>query len=235
MAEPNLTHVAQDYLKAVYHLGSSGKAVNTNDLAEALAVSPATVTGMLKRLSKEGYLDYRPRQGAGLTAKGLQAALEVIRHHRLLETFFVSRLGMDWSQAHREAETLEHFISEELEHLIDAAMGHPSQDPHGSPIPQPDGSIAEQECFSLACVPAPASYVIRRVRAESPELLDYLKRSNLVPGSVFELLAVEPFEGPLSLRLDGHVLHIGRKVGEAVFVQPLNGDTALSDDSNRSK
>ena len=125
MSETQLTQSAQDYLKAVYHLGRTGRLVNTNDLAGALAVAPASVTGMLKRLSKEGYLDYTPRHGAGLTSKGLQVALEIIRHHRLLETFFVERLGMDWSQAHLEAETLEHFISEELEHLIDSAMGFP--------------------------------------------------------------------------------------------------------------
>src|SRR5206468_825406 len=129
---------------AVYHIGhigTSGKAVNTNELAEALEVAPASVTGMLKRLSKDGYLDYRPRRGAELTAKGMQAALEVIRHHRLLESFFVQHLGMDWAQAHREAETLEHFISEELENLIDAAMGHPDFDPQGSPIPTREGEI----------------------------------------------------------------------------------------------
>src|SRR5262245_28961896 len=109
MSDMTLSQAAQDYLKAVYHLGQAGNAVNTNELADALEVAPASVTGMLKRLSKDGYLEYTPRQGAELTSKGRRVALEIVRHHRLLEKFFVDRLGMDWAQAHHEAETLEHY------------------------------------------------------------------------------------------------------------------------------
>jgi DtxR family Mn-dependent transcriptional regulator len=236
MTESSLTQAAQDYLKAVYHLGRPGKSVNTNELAEALEVAPASVTGMLKKLSKDGYLDYTPRQGAGLTSKGLQVALEVIRHHRLLEAFFVQRLGMDWTQAHREAEILEHFISEELEQLIDTAMGHPQEDPHGAPIPQLDGSIAEREFVCLADVARPGNLVIRRVRAESAELLDYLRQMNLVPGNSFELVAVAPFDGPLSLRVDGRELHIGRTVAHALYVEPPeDAASAAPENSNGTK
>jgi len=235
MTESVLSRSAQDYLKAVYHLGRSGKSVNTNELAELLEIAPASVTGMLKRLSKAGYLQYRPRQGAELTTKGLHAALEVIRHHRLLESFFVHRLGMDWTQAHREAETLEHFISEELERLIDTAMGHPKEDPHGSPIPQLDGSISERELRCLADVTWRGTFVIRRVRAESVELLTYLQEMNLVPGKSIELVAVAPFDGPISLRIDGRDLHIGRTIAQSLFVEPpeVSSDEFKDHDSTK--
>jgi DtxR family Mn-dependent transcriptional regulator len=126
---------------------------------------------------------------------------------------------MDWAQAHREAETLEHFISEEFEHLIDAAMGHPQEDPHGSPIPKVDGSIAERALPCLVDVARPGTFVIRRVHAESDGLLDYLSQVNLVPGQSIEVVAVAPFDGPLSLRVDGRELHIGHTVARALYVE----------------
>ncbi len=222
MTEHNLTQAAQDYLKAVYHLGSTGKSVNTNELAEALEVAPATVTGMLKRLSKDGYLDYTPRQGAGLTAKGLQAALEVIRHHRLLESFFVERLGMDWDQAHREAETLEHFISEEFENLIDAAMGHPELDPQGSPIPTREGEIRARAWPRLVDVATGREYIVRRVRHEKRELLQYVERLGLGPGARLRLVEIGPFEGPVSIEFNGGMLHLGNMAASALLVEPIS-------------
>ena len=226
MNEPSLTQAAQDYLKAVYHLGRSGRSVNTNELAEVLEVAPASVTGMLKKLSKDGYLDYTPRQGAGLTSKGLQVALEIIRHHRLLEAFFVQRLGMDWTQAHREAETLEHFISEELENLIDMEMGFPQSDPQGSPIPTRDGEIRDQVWPQLVSVRPGCEYVVRRVRHEQRELLQYVEGLGLVPGSRIRLLEIGPFEGPVTIDFNGSQIHLGHKAASAIYVEPVVNDSS---------
>lgn len=214
-----LSKAAQDYLKAVYHLGRSGNAVNTNELAEALAVAPATVTGMLKRLSKDGYLAYTPRQGAELTAKGLQVALEIIRHHRLLEKFFVDRLGMDWSQAHHEAETLEHYISEELENILDAAMGFPDCDPQGSPIPTRSGEIRNQSWRMLVEVEPGGLYVVRQVRDSDRELLRYVEKLGLVPGAQVRLIEIGPFDGPVGIEFLGKPMYLGRKAARAIRVE----------------
>ena len=225
MTDPNTTQAVQDYLKAVYRLSSPGNPVGTNQLAENLEVAPASVTGMLKRLSKNGYIEYTPRQGAELTAKGLQVALEIIRHHRLLESFFVQRLGMDWAQAHREAEVLEHFISEEFESLIDQLMGHPDSDPQGSPIPTRDGEVRLPDWSSLDQVEVGSDYVVRRVRHENPALLEYLQRLGLVPGTRIRLLAVGPFDGPVSVKCRGEDLHLGKQVAYAIQVGPYSPDS----------
>src|SRR5262245_39380897 len=219
MHEMTLSQAAQDYLKAVYHLGRSGNAVNTNELAEALAVAPASVTGMLKRLSKDGYLDYTPRQGAELTGKGLRVALEIIRHHRLLEKFFVDRLGMDWAQAHREAETLEHYISEELESLLDAAMGYPESDPQGSPIPTRAGKIRADSWLTLTEVEPGGEYIVRQIRHDDRELLRFIEKLGLVPGARLQLIELGPFDGPVTIRFGGNALYLGHKAASAIRVE----------------
>ena len=236
MTPSSLTQAAQDYLKAVYHLGQPGRSVNTNKLAEALEVAPASVTGMLKKLSKDGYLDYTPRQGAELTNKGLQVALEIIRHHRLLEAFFVQRLGMDWTQAHREAETLEHFISEELERLLDELMGFPEFDPQGSPIPTRDGDIRSQDWPSLVNAEPGSEYVIRRVRHAERPLLQYIERLGLVPGIRVKVQSVGPFEGPVSVTFNDTTVHLGHKSAGAIFVESIAHSNPLpaTDQSHRS-
>jgi DtxR family Mn-dependent transcriptional regulator len=226
MTEVSLTQSVEDYLKAVYRLGKSGRVVATSELAEELSVAPASVTGMLKKLSKDGYIDYTPRQGAELTAKGLEVALEIIRHHRLLELFFVERLGMSWAKAHQEAETLEHFISEELENLIDAAMGHPEADPQGAPIPTRNGEIKVQPWHCLAGVPAGIGCTVRRVEHEQPELLQYVEQIGLVPGAELSVREIAPFEGPITIVLADREIHLGPKVAAAILVErhePVSG------------
>lgn len=222
MTDTALTQSVQDYLKAVYRLGRTGRAVGTSELAEELAVAPASVTGMLKRLSKDGYVAYRPRQGAELTAKGLEVALEIIRHHRLLEVFFVERLEMSWAKAHEEAEILEHFISEELENVIDAAMGHPELDPQGAPIPTRTGEVDSHQWPSLPSLPIGTRCVVRRVEHEQPALLKYVEEMGLVPGTLLTIEAVAPFDGPVTLRLGEREVHVGPRVAEAIEVEPQN-------------
>jgi DtxR family Mn-dependent transcriptional regulator len=219
MSTPSLSQAVEDYLKAVYRLGSAGKPVGTNKLAEALAVQPASVTGMLKRLSKDGYVDYAPRQGAELTAKGLEVALEIIRHHRLLESFFVRRLGMDWAQAHREAETLEHYISEELETIIDTEMGHPEADPQGSPIPTPSGEMRERDWPTLDRVGPGEHCLVRRVQHAGPDMLRHIEQLGLVPGATVRVRGAAPFDGPVEVRVDGRVLFLGRRVASVIQVE----------------
>ena len=181
---------------------------------------------MLKRLSKDGYVDYTPRQGAELTSKGLEVALEIIRHHRLLELFFVERLGMDWAQAHQEAEILEHFISEELENIIDAAMGHPELDPQGSPIPTRSGEIKQHAWPTLRELPVGAKCVVRRVQHETPELLRYVEKLGMVPGKIVCILEVGPFDGPITIELEGRTMHLGPKVADAIQVEPMDGTSS---------
>ena len=219
MPEPVLTQSVEDYLKAVYRLGKPGKPVGTTELAEELSVAPASVTGMLKRLSKDGYVAYKPRRGAQLTAKGLEVALETIRHHRLLESFFVRRLGMDWAQAHREAEILEHYISEELENIIDSEMGHPEADPQGAPIPTRGGEVRQQAWSNLAELAAGTRCAVRRIRHEDPELLRHVERLGLLPGTELTVSDVAPFEGPVRVVSGRRTLHLGRKVASAIQVE----------------
>ena len=139
---PPLTAAVEDYVKAIYMLEGSGEAASTNALAARLEVTPAAVSGMLRKLAGLGLVEHEPYRGVRLTERGRFVALEVIRHHRLLELFLVENLGMGWDEVHAEAEVLEHVLSEELEELIAAKLGHPTHDPHGDPIPGADGALA---------------------------------------------------------------------------------------------
>lgn len=223
LAEQELSQAVEDYLKAVYALGKPGQPVSTTALAERLEVAPASVTGMLKRLSELGFVDYTPRQGVELSRKGLEVALEIIRHHRLLELFFVKRLGMDWAQAHREAEVLEHFISEELEMLIDKMLGHPAEDPQGAPIPTREGRVRTQRWMGLHEAEEGARLVVRRVEHDEPELLRYVEQLGLVPGTGLRVVSVAPFDGPIVVERDGRTLSLGVRVASAIGVETADG------------
>ena len=226
MSEPTLTQAVEDYLKALYRLGTPGRAVGTSELAEELAVAPASVTGMLKRLSKDGYIAYTPRQGAQLSAKGLAVALEIIRHHRLLESFLVRRLGMDWAQAHEEAETLEHYISEELESIIDSEMGHPDADPQGSPIPTRAGQVRQRDWARLDDIGPGERCAVRRVEHAGPDMLRHIEELGLVPGTTVEVRERAPFDGPVGVRVGDRTLHLGRRVASVIQVERLSGRTS---------
>ena len=149
----SLSQAIEDYLKAIYTLGGDQKAVHTSVIARRLKVSSAAVTAMLKRMSDAGFVNYQRRRGVVLSKVGTALALETIRRHRLLESFFADHLAMDWHQAHVEAETLEHFISRELERLIDSKLGHPLNDPHGHPIPSANGVVAREKLQPLGELP----------------------------------------------------------------------------------
>lgn len=212
----------QDYLKAIYTLGESaedGGPVTTSQVADALAVTTASASNMLKRLDTLGYVTQVKRQGVELTGDGRQAALEVIRHHRLLETYLATRLGMSWDEVHREAEILEHHLSDTLADRIAEALGHPERDPHGHPIPTSSGHVASAPLRRLADLGEGAETVVERVDDRDDALLRFLAERGLVPDARIEVLALAPFGGPLSLRVDGErVVDVPPEAARAVHV-----------------
>jgi DtxR family Mn-dependent transcriptional regulator len=200
-----LTEAVGDYLKTVYALGGDGERVTTGALAESLGVSPASVTGMLRRLAAHDppLVAYEKHRGAALTEEGRRRALEMVRHHRLLELFLHETLGLPWDEVHREAERLEHVISEELEERIARRLGHPETDPHGDPIPSREGKMPVRPEISLDRFPSGRQATVSRVSDQDPALLRYLAGIGLQPGARIVVVGTAPFDGPVSFRLSG--------------------------------
>jgi DtxR family Mn-dependent transcriptional regulator len=205
----------EDYLKAIYELGEAD--VSTQALADALKVSPASVTGMLKKLAALKLVLYARYKGVGLTPAGRRVALEVVRHHRLIETYLAEALGYGWHEVHDEAERLEHHISEAFEERIAALLGHPTHDPHGDPIPQRDGSIPYRPGRPLSEVAVGATVEIVRITNQQPEVLRYLAGHNLRPGTVATVLAREPFAGPVLLQCNQRAVSLSSVLAAAVI------------------
>ncbi len=218
------TPATEDYLKAIYKLQENVEAASTNAIADRVGVSAASVTNMMKRLSESGLVEHRPYQAIRLTDAGRKIALEIIRHHRLLEAYMAEALGFTWDQVDAEAERLEHVISEEFEDKIDAMLGYPTTDPHGSPIPGKDGSIARMNHDRLSDIEPGRTVVIRRVTDTDPALLRYLGKLGLRPQNVVDVLKKEPFEGPVFLRVGEAEHHVGHLVASSVLVESVPGD-----------
>src|SRR5919202_6430574 len=218
---PHETSTAvEDYAKAIYDLQSrEGEAVSTNALAERLDVTPASASGMVKRLAEMGLVTHAPYRGVQLTGEGVAVALEVLRHHRLLELYLAESLGVPWDRVHDEAEVLEHVLSEELEELIAAKLGHPTRDPHGDPIPSPDGRIDEAPTDALHDLEPGAAGVFVRVSDSDPEMLRYLAQRRIAPGDAFEVIDRPPFEGPLFVRFGDDVHVLGGTLAAAMRVE----------------
>jgi DtxR family transcriptional regulator, Mn-dependent transcriptional regulator len=209
----------EDYAKAIYGLQRRGRGpISTSALAERLGVSPGAVTAMLKRLSERGLVSYEPYHGVELTADGERLALEVIRHHRLLEAYLAEALGMPWDQVHAEAEVLEHYISEQLEALMAEALGNPSHDPHGDPIPSVDLEMAEDTSVPLERLEPGQSGVFVRVSDSDAGMLRYLAERGIAPGERIELIGREPYGGPVMVRIDGSVHPLGTDLAAAMRV-----------------
>jgi DtxR family Mn-dependent transcriptional regulator len=210
-----LTRSVEDYLKAVYRLSSDQRAASTTEIAQRLALSPASVSAMIKRLSEQGLVDHERYRGVRLTEEGRRAALRIIRRHRLVETYMVEFLGYDWDNLHAEAEHLEHPQSHYLVERKAAALGHPSCDPHGDPIPAADGSISDLEGIPLTAMSAGDNCTLSRVSEADPERLRYLGSLGLRPGLRFAVVDVAPFDGPVTIetafgqRVIGHALATG--------------------------
>lgn len=223
VSRQRLSHAIEDYLKAIYELERSYDRVSTNALAQRLGFAPASVTGMLKKLAEfqPPLVDYARHRGVTLTEAGQKIALEIVRHHRLIELYLVEALGYTWDEVHDEADRLEHVISEDFEDRIAAFLGDPSHDPHGHPIPAKDGSQPVLEGMPLTNMPVGKSAVVVRVADDDPELLRYLAELQLRPGVEVVVKERAPFDGPLHVRVgktDTAVTALGANVTGAVFV-----------------
>jgi DtxR family Mn-dependent transcriptional regulator len=219
-AEQLLSASVQDYAKAVYALEARGGApVSTNDLAARLGVTPGSVSGMLRKLAEVGLLEHEPYRGVRLTDEGRRVALEVLRHHRLLELFLAQELGMPWDRVHAEAEVLEHVLSEELEELIAGRLGDPAVDPHGDPIPTPQFEIAERPTRSLDELPVGAVGRFVRVSDSDPEMLRYLADLGITLGVQLEVIDRQPFGGPVFVRIDEREHPIGGQLAGAMRIE----------------
>lgn len=217
----NLTQSIQDYLKHIYELIEDHDSASTNDLAARLNVAPASVTGMLQKLAaaKPPLVLYKKHQGVTLTKAGERAALEVIRHHRLLETYLVRALGYSWDEVHEEACRLEHVISEEFESRIAAALGHPARDPHGEPIPSAELSMPTDDATPLSALRPPASATIQRVNAQDATLLRHLESLGLVPGIEIEVTGYSEFDHNLTVKIGRNSNVLGLNITAKIFVE----------------
>jgi len=219
--ETTLTISVQDYLKAIYELTSDGEPANTTALATRLRIAPASVTGMIQKLSKlkPPLVEYRKHQGVKLSAQGKKAALEVIRHHRLIEAWLVQTLGYSWDEVHAEAEKLEHAISEDFEARIASALGNPERDPHGDPIPSVNLTMPKETLLPLSALRPGQAAMIKRVNAENPELLRHLDNLGLVPGTKIEITDYSPYDHNLTVRIDKQDSVLGLAVSTKIFVE----------------
>ena len=207
----------ENYLKTIWTLQKERGQVSTNLIAEALEVSSASVTSMLKKLHGMKLVDYAPYQGATLSERGEKVALEVLRHHRLLELYLSEVVGLTWDQVHAEAEELEHALSEDLEAVLFEKLGRPTRDPHGDPIPSLDGKMVTEGTNLLNAAPGESLLVIR-VRDRNPEILRYLFTMGLLPGVEITVLERLPFNGPLRIQVGKSEHTLGLEVSEEIFV-----------------
>ena len=218
------TPAVEDYAKAIYSLESrDAQAVSTNALAERLGITPGSVSAMLRRLDELGLITHVPYRGVRLTPDGRRIALEVIRHHRLLESYLAEALGMPWDRVHAEAEVLEHVISEDLEQLIAEKLGHPTVDPHGDPIPSADLQLYEPPTHRMEALQPGDEGLFVRVSDSDPEMLRYLAERGISPGERFAVRERQPFGGPLFVVFGEREHAIGGALAGAMRVE-LDGE-----------
>jgi DtxR family Mn-dependent transcriptional regulator len=217
---PQLSRSTEDYLKAIYQLEADSGSAQTSAIAEALAIAPPSVTGMVKRLSESGLLEHTPYRGVQLTVTGRRAAVRMVRRHRILETYLTTKLGYDWDSVDEEAERLEHAVSDELVERMAMALGNPRYDPHGAPIPTPSGEVERLAHVPLSEIPVGALAELRMVSDEDAERLRFVASLGLRPGVAFEVTARQPFRGPVSVRINGHVPRdqvVGHELARSLF------------------
>ncbi len=219
----SISHAIEDYLKAIYELQEDMGRVSTNALAEKLGVQCGSVTGMIQKLADDRprLVNYEKHRGVSLTPAGRKIALEVIRHHRLIELYLHQALGYTWDEVDAEAEKLEHVISEDFEDRIAAVLGNPERDPHGDPIPHKDGTVAELCGEPLTSLRVGQHARVARVRDDDPALLRYLAGIGIVPDAIVVIAEKAPFGGPLHVRVgSGKSAHaLGKQVTDRVFVE----------------
>ncbi len=218
--EVEFSSAVEDYAKAIYSLetGRDG-AVSTTALADRLEVTPASASAMMRKLGELELVDHVPYKGVRLTGTGVRLALEVLRHHRLLELFLTETLDVPWDRVHAEAEVLEHVLSEELEELIAAKLGNPTRDPHGDPIPSRDLILEEEPTEALAAVEPGGRGTLVRVSDSDPDMLRYLSERGIRPGDAFEVVDKQPFGGPIFVSFGAEVHAFGGALAQAMRVE----------------
>jgi DtxR family Mn-dependent transcriptional regulator len=223
MKQETLTQSTQDYLKHIFELTEAGAPASTNDLAKRLGVKPGSVTGMIQKMAttEPPLVDYFKHQGVTLTQEGEQAALEVLRHHRLLESWLVQSLGYSWDEVHEEACRLEHVISEDFEARMDAALGHPTHDPHGDPIPTPELVMPTDKTLPLSRLRPNQEAIVQRVIGEEPAFLRHLQELGLVPGAQIEIRGYSPFDHNLTITIDNETVVLGLSITSKILVEEI--------------
>jgi DtxR family Mn-dependent transcriptional regulator len=218
VSKPDLSAAIQDYLKAIYKLESEGTQPTTTAIAQRMGVAPSSVTSMLKKLAALGLAEHSPYRGVELSEDGTKIALEVIRHHRLLEQYLAETLGVPIDAVHAEADRLEHVLSEELEARIDEQLGYPTHDPHGDPIPDAGLHMDDNRLRSLDALEPGEEATVRRVPDSDSDLLRYLAGLRLVPGGRVTMRRSEPFDGPLTVAVDGQEHAISRELAMQIGI-----------------
>lgn len=223
MMARSLTISIQDYLKHIYELTRNGESATTNDLAKKLNVRAPSVTGMIQKLAsaQPALVEYQKHQGVRLTREGRRAALEVIRHHRLLEAWLVQTLGYSWDEVHEEAERLEHVISEDFERRIAAAMGHPVRDPHGEPIPTADLIMPVDDSTPLSALRPGQRAIVQSIISPETDLLRHLESLGLVPGAKVEVLEYSPFDHNLTIRVARKTSVLGLNITSRILIETI--------------
>jgi DtxR family Mn-dependent transcriptional regulator len=227
MEEPiqELAPRISDCLKVIYDMQERGQKVSTSAVSERLCVSDATVTTLFKDFAAAGWVEHMPYRGVRLTPLGERKAMEVIRHHRLLELYLARELGYSWDKVHDEADKLEHVISEEFEDKLDALLGYPTVDPHGDPIPSKDGVVPMRKGVPLPQLVQGQSALILRVSDQDPEKLRYLGQLGLYPETHVQLIERAPFGGPLRIRVGEEPQQVeqmlGAELAEHIIVTPI--------------
>ena len=211
------TRSVEDYLKAIYRLSGEDRPASTSDIAQRLELSPASVSGMIKRLSEQGLLEHAPYRGVRLTADGRRVALRVVRRHRLIESYLVRFLQYDWDTVHDEAERLEHAVSDALVERLAAALGHPAFDPHGDPIPAADGTIEDVSVTPLTELRRGDRCRIARVAISDEDRLRYVGALGLRPGAVVDIVDHAPFDGPVTIATPSGTVVIGRALARELL------------------
>jgi DtxR family Mn-dependent transcriptional regulator len=219
-AKEALTAPVEDYLKAIYTIGKGTGAAATNEIAQRLALAPASVSGMVRRLADQGLLAYERYHGVKLTESGRRAALRTLRRHRVIEAYLAQALGYPWDRVHEEAERLEHAASDALVDRMAVAIGEPEVDPHGAPIPTRDGAVDETEYTSLADLAIGSPGLVVRVEDEDPAMLRYLAELSVVPGKRITVKARAPYGGPITVAIGRQEISIGPALAAHVLTAP---------------
>jgi len=216
-----ITSSREDYLEAIFHLESEGKVATTQEIAQHLAISSASVSENIKKLADEKLLVYHPYKGVKLSPKGKKIAVDVVRRHRLSERFLVDKLGVKWEDAHAQAHKLEHGISKVVENKLYEMLGEPKTCPHGNPVPDVAGSIKEERSYPLSTLNKNDKVKIVKITDEEPKLLCYLATLGLMPRTSLKIEEKAPFDGPIMIKLKNATYALGKKIADSIWVKKI--------------